>query len=55
MNVAMFKQYNPSENKNDIEFKIFVYSAVVGFLLIILLVMWWFVIFQLMKDQEKGF
>lgn len=38
MNVAMFEQYNSSENKNDIEVKIFMYSAVVGFLLIILLI-----------------
>ena len=38
MNVAMFEQYNSSENKNDIEVKIFMYSTVVGFLLIILLI-----------------
>ena len=37
MNVAMFEQYNSSENKNDIEVKIFMYSAVVGFLLLIII------------------
>jgi len=38
MNVEMFKKNSLNENKNSVEIKIFMYSAVVGFLLIILIV-----------------